>query len=181
MAKHLCKASEAGILDNFIRRWMHKPDQILKGFVHKGMKVLDLGCGSGYFTVEMARLVGPSGKVVAADIQEEMLKMAKERLEGESLGSRVKLHKCNKNIGLKEKFDFIFVFYVLHEVESARAYLHELKGLLRKSGKILLVEPKFHVTKREFLEEVELARKAGFKISEGPRVMISRAVVLEHR
>ncbi len=53
------------------------------------MTVLDMGCGPGFFTVEMARKVGPSGRVVAVDVQEGMLQQQRKKIRGTALPSRV--------------------------------------------------------------------------------------------
>ena len=47
----------SGSLDNFLRRLTHKPQKILSPFIREGMTVLDMGCGPGFFTAELARLV----------------------------------------------------------------------------------------------------------------------------
>ncbi|MBK7711908.1 MAG: methyltransferase domain-containing protein [Bacteroidales bacterium] len=70
---YVCPATYSGSLDNFLRRLMHKPAKILSPFIKEGMTVLDMGCGPGFFTAELARLVGEKGKVIAADLQQEML------------------------------------------------------------------------------------------------------------
>ncbi len=55
---YVCPAEFAGSLDNPLRRLIHNPRKILEPYIRKGMNVLDLGCGPGYFTGELARLVG---------------------------------------------------------------------------------------------------------------------------
>ncbi len=70
---HVCPAELACSLDNSIRRLVHKPRKILEAYIRKEMTVLDLGCGPGYFTIELANLVGDGGKVIAADLQQGML------------------------------------------------------------------------------------------------------------
>ncbi|MBK9392138.1 MAG: methyltransferase domain-containing protein [Bacteroidetes bacterium] len=70
---YVCPATYAGSLDNFLRRMMHKPEKILSPFLKEGMTALDMGCGPGFFTVDLARLVGDGGRVIAADLQQEML------------------------------------------------------------------------------------------------------------
>ncbi len=70
----VCPSEIAGILDNRIRRIFQEPEKILGPYVKKGMTVVDLGCGPGYFSISLATMVGNSGKVIAADLQERMLK-----------------------------------------------------------------------------------------------------------
>ena len=71
--KYVCPAALAGSLDNRIRRWFQNPQKILSPYIKEGMTVLDIGCGPGFFSVEIAHLVGKTGRVIAADLQEGML------------------------------------------------------------------------------------------------------------
>jgi ubiquinone/menaquinone biosynthesis C-methylase UbiE len=66
-------------LDNPIRRLIHKPQKILGGYIESGQTVLDIGCGPGTFSLAMAEIVGESGKVIAVDVQEEMLQIVREK------------------------------------------------------------------------------------------------------
>ena len=72
--KRVCPVERAGSLDNRFRRWLQDPRKILSPHIKEGMTVLDLGCGPGYFTIDIAQMVGKSGRVIAADLQEGMLK-----------------------------------------------------------------------------------------------------------
>jgi len=73
-SQRVCPVENAGGLDNSVRRLLHNPAKILKPYIHEGMTILDLGCGPGVFTVEIATLLNCSGKVIAADLQEGCLK-----------------------------------------------------------------------------------------------------------
>ena len=69
----VCPVTLAGGLDNTIRKWLQNPRKILGPYIKEGMIVLDVGCGPGFFSIELAQMVGNSGRVVAADLQEGML------------------------------------------------------------------------------------------------------------
>ena len=69
----------AFVLDNPIRRLIHDPQKILGGYIEPGQTVLDLGCGPGTFSIVMAKMVGESGKVIAVDVQEEMLQILRKK------------------------------------------------------------------------------------------------------
>ena len=71
----ICPVELAGSLDGKIRRWLQNPQRILAPFVKEGMTVLDVGCGPGFFSVELAKLVGRTGKVISVDLQQGMLDM----------------------------------------------------------------------------------------------------------
>jgi len=75
--KHVCPVEIAGGLDNRVRRLLQNPQRILGNYVKEGMTALDLGCGPVFLSVEMAKMVGESGIVIAADLQEGMLQKSK--------------------------------------------------------------------------------------------------------
>ena len=114
--KHrVCPVEEAGMLEHPLRRLYESPKRILRPFVGPGMAVLDFGCGPGFFTLEMARLVGPSGHVTAVDLQQGMLDRARKKLARAGLADQVAFHLCRADaVGLAGMFDFILVFHVLH-------------------------------------------------------------------
>ncbi len=91
--KHrVCPVERAGTLDSSVRRWLHNPEKILKPYIHEGMAVLDIGCGPGAFTIDIAQMVGKSGRVIAADLQEGMLQKLREKIQGTALEERITLH-----------------------------------------------------------------------------------------
>lgn len=178
--KHsICPVEKAGVLDFNIRKWLQNPRRILQPVVKEGMTALDLGCGPGFFTVEMARLVGKTGRVIAADLQEGMLARVQAKIRGAEWADRVTLHKCLADrVGLAQKSDFILVFYMLHEVPDPVKFLNEIRALLKPQGRVLLVEPAFHVSREEFHESIKLMTEAGFTVLAEPKIRFSRAVVL---
>jgi ubiquinone/menaquinone biosynthesis C-methylase UbiE len=178
--KHrVCPVEKAGILDFGFRKLLQNPIRILRPYIKEGMTVLDLGCGPGFFTLEMARLVGSSGKVIAADLQEGMLGKVKAKVKKSALAGRVKFHQCfHDKIGLAEKCDFILVFYMFHEVPDRVSFLREITALLNPAGEVLLAEPQWHVTRDEFLEAIAVMEQAGFAVREQPKIRFSRTVLL---
>ncbi|MDI6777657.1 MAG: class I SAM-dependent methyltransferase [Patescibacteria group bacterium] len=175
----ICPVENAGVLDISLRKWIHNPQKILAPFVKTGMTVLDFGAGPGFFTLELARLVGESGKVIAADLQDGMLEKIWAKIKNTDLGKIITLHKVGEDkIGLDEKVDFALVFYVLHELPNQGKFLAELKTILKLGAKALIVEPKFHVSRKAFQNSVELMKKLGFEIIETPKIFMSRAVVI---
>jgi ubiquinone/menaquinone biosynthesis C-methylase UbiE len=69
----VCPTAIAGYLDNRFRRWFQNPRKILGPYIKEGMTVLDLGCGPGFFSIDIAQMVGKSGRVIASDLQVGML------------------------------------------------------------------------------------------------------------
>jgi 2-polyprenyl-3-methyl-5-hydroxy-6-metoxy-1,4-benzoquinol methylase len=177
---HICSVTHAGSLDNRIRRWLQDPRKILGPYIKEGMIVLDMGCGPGFFSIELARLVGKSGKVIASDLQEGMLEIIRKKIQGTELYERIILHKCEKDkIGLSEHVDFVLAFYMLHEVPNQEEFFKEIKSTLKPNGQVFIVEPPFHVSKNAFEETIRKARDAGFMIVERPRLFLNKAVILQ--
>lgn len=174
-----CPVELAGGLDNYVRRLLQNPRKLLKPYISAGMTVLDLGCGPGFFSIEIARMLTNSGKVIAADLQEGMLEKVNKKIKGTELEHRIELHKCGSNkIGVIENVDFVLVFYMIHEVTNKDMLLEELKSILKPNGKIYIIEPKFHVSKKSFEAMIERIESLGFEIIERPKVFFSRAVLL---
>jgi len=174
----VCPASEAKTLEGRVRKLVQDPKKILKKYVKKGMLVLDYGCGPGYFTVSMVEM---GARVIAADLQKDMLDLLKNKIKKTPFEKSIKLHKCEKDkMGVKSKVDFILAFYVIHEVPNKKGIFIEMKKILKENGKILLVEPMFHVSKKDFLKTLKIAEALGFRVVEKPRIFFSRGVILEN-
>jgi ubiquinone/menaquinone biosynthesis C-methylase UbiE len=176
---YICPAEFSGSLDNKFRRRLHDPKKILEPLITKGMTVLDLGCGPGYFTMTLSELVGETGRVIAVDLQDGMLEKVREKMRKTESGNRITLHKCEADkLGLTEKVDFVLAFWMIHEVPNKLRLFAEVKTLLNPEGKIFIVEPKWHVTGRAFNDMIAITSKDGFNIIASPKVFFSRAVVL---
>jgi len=143
------------------------------------MTVLDLGCGPGFFSIEIAKMLNNSGKVIAVDLQEGMLEKVKNKIIGTEIEKRIEIHKCEeKKIGVTEKIDFILAFYMIHEVPDQDNLFKELKSILKPGGKIYIIEPKFHVSKKSFDCMISKLDTVGFDLIDRPKVFFSRAVLL---
>jgi len=177
----VCPVERAGILDNSIRRWFQNPQKILRSYIEEGMTVLDIGCGPGFFTIDMARMVGESGRVIAVDLQEGMLQKLRNKIQGSELEKRVSLHKSEESrIGISEKVDFALSFYVIHELPNQGEFFKELISVLKPQGLALVVEPPFHVSKSAFEKSDRMAAAAGFTPLEGPKVFLSKSALLRN-
>jgi len=178
-SKHVCPVERAGSLDSKIRRWVQSPRKILGPYIKEGMTAIDLGCGPGFFTLDLAQMVGKSGRVIACDLQEGMLQKLKAKISGTELEQRVTLHKCEADkIGVAEKVDFVLAFYMVHEVPDQSGLFKEIASVLNPEGQFLIVEPPLHVSKAAFEETVNKARAAGLTPVGSPKVLFSKAVIL---
>ena len=178
--ERVCPVEYAGGLDSRVRKLLQDPAKMLDDHVREGMVVLELGCGSGYFTPEIARRAGPSGKVVAADLQEGMLDLVRAKIKGTALEGRVTLHKCEADrIGLAEKVDLVLAFFMVHEVPDRRKLLREIRSLLNPGGRVYVLEFRMHPPKRAFDEMVRVAREEGLVEAGRTSSLLSRGIVLE--
>ena len=167
-------------MDNPIRRLIHNPGKILGEYIEPGQTVLDLGCGSGTFTIAMARMVVEAGRVIAVDVQEEMLQMVRQKAVKEGLACRITTHKSAPDgIGISDKVDFALAFYMIHEVPDVDAFLMEVASLLKPSGKLLIAEPLMHVSESSFKKTVDAARLAGLKPVSEPKIRFSRSMLFQ--
>jgi len=175
----ICPVERAGGLDNSLRKLFQNPQKILSPYINEGMTVLDLGCGPGFFSIEIAKMLNNSGKVIAVDLQEGMLEKVKNKIIGTEIEKRIEIHKCEeKKIGVTEKIDFILAFYMIHEVPDQDNLFKELKSILKPGGKIYIIEPKFHVSKKSFDCMISKLDTVGFDLIDRPKVFFSRAVLL---
>lgn len=179
MAKHVCPWWLAYTFDNPLRRLFHKPEEIFAPYLREGMTAIDLGCGMGYFSIGMARMVGDSGKIIAVDVQQKMLDTLIKRARKAGVAERIASVRCEENhIGSHPKVDFALAFWMVHETPDALEFLRQVRAILKKSGTLLVAEPKLHVTSAEFKKTVALAQKAGFKYLASPIISLSHTALL---
>ena len=176
----VCPVERAGTLDNKFRRWIQNPGKILGPYIKEGMTVLDFGCGPGFFSIDIAQLVGESGQVIACDLQEGMLQKLRSKIHGTELEKRIILHQCQQTrIGFSGNVDFILAFYMIHEIPNQKTFFIEICALIKPHGQVLIVEPPFHVSKNAFEETIKTALDYGFVAIERPKVLFSKAVILQ--
>jgi ubiquinone/menaquinone biosynthesis C-methylase UbiE len=178
--RRVCPVERAGGLDSKIRRWVQDPQKILGPYIKEGMTVLDLGCGPGFFSMDLAQMVGRSGRVIASDLQDGMLDKLRDKIHGTELADRIIFHKCEEyKIGVSTPVDFVLAFYMVHEVPDQELFFTELGAILKLSGQILIAEPLFHVSKKAFAETIRKAREAGFIPVKEPKIFLSKAVIMK--
>lgn len=177
---HIHSVERAGALESSFRYRFQNPRKILRTYLKPGMTVLDLGCGPGFFTTEIARMLDGSGKVIAADVQNGMLEKVRQKITGRDIECIVQIHKCQeKSLKLTDKIDFVFAFFSFHEMSCLDNIIDEIKLLLKPEGEIFIAEQKFHVPKSTFIGIIDRLRKKGFEINRQPKVFLSRAVVMK--
>ncbi len=154
--------------------WLNRPERIQEEnpsemleqlAVKPGMTVCDMGCGDGYYTVELAKRVGAEGRVLAVDIQPEMLQELSRRCERDELRNVEMVLGVPHNPKLPEgEVDLILMVDVYHEFSHPVEMLAAMRRSLKPSGRIALVEyrgedpsvpikPDHKMTKKQILKE----------------------------
>ena len=182
MGGHICPWWFAYTFDNRLRYFFHNPEKILAQYVARGMTVLDVGCGMGFFSIGLARLVGDTGCVIAADVQAEMLAAMQKRSEKAGVANIIRTHKSEPNdLRINTPVDFILAFWMVHEVVSPKEFFQQIGQCLKPDGKLLIAEPRFHVRSKRFQEIMSLAQASGLNFYETPTIKLSRCAVFNHK
>lgn len=180
MSRGVCPVFLGYFLASPVRKLIQDPYKILTPFVLKGMKVLDVGCGMGFFSIPLARLVGTEGKVICVDMQQQMLDGVVKRAH--RAGASIETRLCSQHkLGIEDlagTIDFMLIFALAHEVPDQGRFFTELAVSLAPSGRLLLAEPVGHVSKKDFAGTVEIAEKHGLAVVEALRVPRSLAVLM---
>jgi len=170
------------LLASPLRRLMQDPAKILAPYVREGMTVLEPGPGMGFFTLELARMVGTSGRVVAVDIQPRMLDRLKRRAAHAGLLARLDIRLAQPEsmglAGVAGTVDFVLAFAMVHEMPSVLAFFLETAEAMKPGACLLLAEPGGHVTPAQFEQELASAAQAGLHVSDRPVIRRSHAAVL---
>lgn len=167
--------------DNFLRGYIQKPEKILAGLVKLGDTVMDIGCGFGYFSLAMAKMVGEKGRVIAVDIQRNSLDILRQRARKVGIAHRIETRLVTpQKIDYSSNVDFILTFWMVHEVKDKHAFLREIAAMLKPGGKYLFVEPILHVRKKAFLKTVEIAKSCGLNFIEARQIAFSYAALFKY-
>ena len=177
---HVAPCWSLYLFDHGLRRLFHKPERLLSPYVSPGMTVLDLGCGHGFFTIDMARMVGPQGRVIAVDVQQNNLDIVRRRADRAGLAERVRTVRCAPDeIGVDEQVDFALAFWMVHETPDVAAFFRQVRDCLKSESYFLMAEPIFHVKRGQFEGNVRLAEAAALQLCSRPRIWFSMAALFK--
>jgi len=135
--------------------------------VRPGQTVCDMGCGNGFYTLELARRVGPRGTVYAVDVQPEMLRMLAERAAAEALANIRPVLGTAVDPRLPEAaLDMVLCVDVYHEFSHPEEMLRRIRASLKPDGRLVLAEfrgedaavpikPQHKMTKPQIRAELE--------------------------
>jgi len=136
--------------------------------VKPGMLIGEVGAGNGYFTLKLARRVGPSGKVFANDIVEDFLAEIRDRAEEQGLSNIETILGTERNPRLPAgKLDFVFLVRAFHDLSYPLEVLEKIKASLKPGAKIIIVETEAEVhdgksttpqTRRQYMDILSRTR-----------------------
>lgn len=182
MAKetHTCPWWMAYSFDNPLRKLIHKPDKLFAPYVKPGMSVADIGCGMGYFSIGLARIVGESGKVYSVDIQKKMLDILLKRARQKNINHLIQPRlAAADHLNIDEQLDFVLASWMVHETDNINRFFSQVYDILKPNGLFFMTEPKMHVSHKQFEEEIKSALEASFTVADNPSVTFSHSVVLK--
>jgi ubiquinone/menaquinone biosynthesis C-methylase UbiE len=182
MGAHVCPWWLGWVLANPVRKLIHDPARILAPHIREGMHVLEPGPGMGFFTLELARRVGPTGRVVAVDLQPRMLSGLRRRVRRAGLDGRVETRLATQDtLGVSDlagRVDLVLAFAVVHELPDADRFFAEIRPTLAPGGRVLMAEPTGHVSSAEFDRTLAAAARVGLHAGPVGTVPRMRTVVL---
>jgi ubiquinone/menaquinone biosynthesis C-methylase UbiE len=135
--------TQAGKLGDPARlKWLPPSDVIAALDIHCGMTVVDVGAGTGYFSIPIAEWLGTSGVVYAVDLQQEMLEFLKKKLHfGKKNLCKIELLQGNAGrVPLPDRIaDLVLLANIWHELDSLGAVLKETRRLLKPGGRLAIL------------------------------------------
>ena len=135
-------ASGAGWLTRKSRQHEEQPRKLMQALqIEPKQQVCDFGCGNGYYTLPLARAVGPHGKVFAIDIQQEMLDLLDARARPRGIENIEPVLATAADPKLPQRqLDLVLMVDVYHELFEPAQILEAIHASLNKTGRLVLVE-----------------------------------------
>jgi len=135
-------AAGADWLDRSEREKEENPELALDAIgIRQGMVVADIGAGTGYFSLRLAKRVGPAGKVYANDIQPEMLRRLRENADKAKLKNIETVPGTDVDPKLPAgQMDIVLLVDVYHEFSQPQKMLRKIRDALKPSGRLVLLE-----------------------------------------
>jgi ubiquinone/menaquinone biosynthesis C-methylase UbiE len=173
-------------MDNFIRRLISPPAKKVSRFIRAGSTVADVGCGPGYFTLPLAELVGPEGRVYAVDSDPKSIRVLKRKTDGKGLQTTIETHVASaaEMAMIRDaSVDFVFANGVLCCMEDHEGAVAEIKRILKGNGVAYL-----SVAKLSRKNDTRAVRKTewnqilgGFVVNERDEGLVDRWAVVSPR
>jgi len=120
-----------------------QPDRIMDALgIYDGNRVADVGAGGGWFTIRLARRVGPNGRVYAEDVQELMVESIKNAAEREGLSNVETILGSDRDPRLPDNLDAVLMVGIYVYLEDPVAILRNIAASLAPTGRLGIVEYK---------------------------------------
>jgi ubiquinone/menaquinone biosynthesis C-methylase UbiE len=153
-----------------------KPEAVIKALnIREGQVIADIGAGSGYFTLRLARAVGEKGRVFAVDVEEGMVEYLRQRLSKEKVKNVTTMKvPPHDPLLIDGSLDLAFVCDVYHHIEERDGYLRKLRKAVKSDGRVVIVDfyqketpigPPMSMRLSEETVQKEL-QEAGLKVTE---------------
>jgi len=169
---HRCPWWIQYLLASPIRRFLEPADRLIGPDVGPGMTVVEPGCGFGHVSLALARRVGPSGRVLAVDVEPRVVERLNLRARKAGLEGRIRASACGpRDLGLAEhagQVDRVVAIHVVHELEDLPGFLDQVRALLRPEGRLRIVEPRHHVSASAFAETLRTCAAHGLVEVDAP-------------
>lgn len=170
------------------RNEWQQPERVVEALgLRPGDRVADIGSGSGYFTLRLARAVGPGGRVYAADVDADMNEYLRERLADEGIGNvEVIDAEFGDPLLPDAKIDLAFTSNTYHHMQERPAYFRALRADLAPGGRVAIVDYDgrkgwfvrlvgHFVEKEVLLREME---EAGYRVAADPGFLDRQSFVV---
>lgn len=160
-------------LDSNYRRKLQPPEKIIqRSGIRKGMRVLEVGCGSGAYTTFVARVVGGGGKVYALDIQPEMLQQLQSKLakpENEDIKNIELVNSSAYELPFDDdSLDLVYMVTVLQEIPDRSKALQQVRRVLKPGGILAVTEWLPDPDYPWKSTTIKIGREAGLVLDEAP-------------
>ena len=172
-------------LERSERETEERPQDVIDALqIKPGQTIADLGAGSGYYSFRIAALVGPTGKVLAIDIEPAMLDVIAQRARREGIANIATVRSSAQDPNLAPRsVDLLFMVDVYHELEFPYEVMTKVRAALKPGGRVALVEyraedPDVQIKPVHKMSERQVRREmqaAGFK-----HVQTVRTLPLQH-
>ncbi len=180
---HRCPGWAAPFMASPLRRLFENPETLLGPWVKPGMTILDVGCATGFFSLPLARLTGEKGQVVCVDVEPRMVKGLVRRATKAGLVDRIEAIVCSEDdlglVGWEGTVDLAVAIHTLHELPDIEQGLRQIAAALKPGGRLLVIEPRGHVSDATWDHEIEAARHLGFTVGERLDLRRRYAALLE--
>jgi SAM-dependent methyltransferase len=149
------------------RKRLQPPDELIeRAGIEEGMEVLEIGCGTGTYSVYAARIIGEQGRLYAVDIQQKMIDILEEKLRKEIDIKNIQSHVADAcELPFSDRsFDLVFMVSVLPSIPSQQKALEDISRVLKDEGLFsvseFLIDPDYPMRKTV----TEKCKNAGFKL-----------------